>query len=142
MPVRCPSNPVLAICALDIERDALDHPPRCCGSRTFARECGSRTSLPPTATTASCSAGGSLGESRTGSAQAGRLHRIDEEYARQDFEKHGFRLVAQSDVLRRPDDPRELLTYQGEMVGKTDRFVMVLRQRPAAPAAGPKHRRH
>ena len=50
--------------------------------------------------------------------------------------------VAQSDVLRRPDDPRELLTYQGEMVGKTDRFVMVFRQRPAAPAAGPKHRRH
>ena len=78
----------------------------------------------------------------TASAQAGRLHRIDEEYARQDFEKHAFRLVAQSEVLRRSDDPRELLTYQAEMVGKTDRFVMVLRKRPAAPAAGPKHRRH
>jgi len=78
----------------------------------------------------------------TGSAQAGTLHRIDEQYARQDFEKHGFRLVAKSDVLRRSDDPRELITYQGEMLGKTDRFVMVLRKRPAAPAAGPKHRRH
>ena len=40
----------------------------------------------------------------TGSADAGTLHRIDEAYARRDFEKHGFSLVARSDVLRRPDD--------------------------------------
>jgi predicted methyltransferase len=64
----------------------------------------------------------------TGSADAGTLHRIDEQYARSDFEKHGFRLVGTSDVLRRPDDPRELITYKGEMVGKTDRFVMVFRK--------------
>jgi len=65
----------------------------------------------------------------TGSADAGTLHRIDEQYARRDFEKHGFELVDTSDVLRRPDDPRELITYKGEMVGKTDRFVMVFRKR-------------
>ena len=65
----------------------------------------------------------------TGSADAGTLHRIDEQYARRDFEKHGFELVGTSDVLRRPDDPRELITYKGEMVGKTDRFVMVFRKR-------------
>ena len=65
----------------------------------------------------------------TGSADAGTLHRIDEQYARRDFEKHGFELVRTSDVLRRPDDPRELITYKGEMVGKTDRFVMVFRRR-------------
>jgi predicted methyltransferase len=64
----------------------------------------------------------------TGSADAGTLHRIDEQYARRDFERHGFRLLRTSDVLRRPDDPRELITYQGEMVGKTDRFVMVFRR--------------
>src|SRR5215469_18206342 len=64
----------------------------------------------------------------TGSADAGTLHRIDEQYARRDFEKHGFQLVGTSDVLRRPDDPRELITYKGEMVGKTDRFVMVFRK--------------
>ena len=64
----------------------------------------------------------------TGSADAGTLHRIDEQYARRDFEKHGFELVGTSDVLRRPDDPRELITYKGEMVGKTDRFVMVFRK--------------
>jgi predicted methyltransferase len=65
----------------------------------------------------------------TGSADAGRLHRIDEQYARRDFEKHGFELVRTSEVLRRPDDPRDLITYKGEMVGKTDRFVMVFRRK-------------
>jgi len=65
----------------------------------------------------------------TGSRDAGTLHRIDEQYARRDFEKHGFELVRTSDVLRRPDDPRDLITYEGEMLGKTDRFVMVFRRR-------------
>ena len=65
----------------------------------------------------------------TGSADAGTLHRIDEQYARRDFEKDGCELVGTSDVLRRPDDPRALITYKGEMVGKTDRFVMVFRKR-------------
>ena len=65
----------------------------------------------------------------TGSADAGTLHRIDEAYARRDFEKHGFTFVATSDVLRRPDDPRDALTYEGPMVGKTDRFVMVFHKR-------------
>jgi predicted methyltransferase len=65
----------------------------------------------------------------TGSADAGSLHRIDEAYARRDFEKHGFSYVSKSDVLRRPEDARELITYKGPMVGKTDRFVMVFRKR-------------
>jgi predicted methyltransferase len=64
----------------------------------------------------------------TGSADAGSLHRIDEEYARRDFEKHGFKLISTSAVLRRADDARDLITYKGEMVGKTDRFVMVFRK--------------
>jgi predicted methyltransferase len=64
----------------------------------------------------------------TGSADAGTLHRIDEAYARRDFEKHGFVFVRSSDVLRRPDDPRTLITYKGAAVGKTDRFVMVFRR--------------
>ena len=53
---------------------------------------------------------------------------IDEAYARGDFEKHGFTYVSTSDVLRRPDDPRDQITYKGPMVGKTDRFVMVFRK--------------
>ena len=63
-----------------------------------------------------------------GAADAGRIHRIEEEYARRDFQKRGFTFVAKSDVLRRPDDPRELITYKGPMIGKTDRFVMVFRK--------------
>jgi predicted methyltransferase len=72
----------------------------------------------------------------TGSTQAGTLHRIDEDYARRDFEKHGFVLIARSNILRRPDDPRTLITYQGEMVGKTDRFVMVFRRAAIRLPAG------
>ena len=65
----------------------------------------------------------------TGSADAGSLHRIDEKYALGDFEKHGFTLVATSDLLRRPDDARDQITYKGPMVGKTDRFVMVFHKK-------------
>ena len=64
----------------------------------------------------------------TGSSAAGPLHRIDEDYARQDFEKHGFKLVGKSDLLRRPEDARDAITYKGPMVGKTDRFVLVFRR--------------
>ena len=64
----------------------------------------------------------------TGTSAATPLHRIDEAYARQEFERHGFKVVASSDVLRRPDDPRDQISYKGPMVGKTDRFVMVFRK--------------
>jgi predicted methyltransferase len=64
----------------------------------------------------------------TGSSDAQALHRIDESYARQDFEAHGFRLMSSSQVLRRPDDARDKITYKGEMVGKTDRFVLLFRK--------------
>jgi len=64
----------------------------------------------------------------TGSSAAGPLHRIDEQYARQDFEKHGFTVIETSEALRRADDPRDQITYKGPMVGKTDRFVMVFRR--------------
>jgi predicted methyltransferase len=64
----------------------------------------------------------------TGSAAAQDLHRIDEAFAEKDFESHGLKLVAKSDVLRRPDDKRDEITYKGPMVGKTDRFVLVFRK--------------
>jgi len=64
----------------------------------------------------------------TGASAAGSLHRIDEGYAIKDFEAHGFKVVAKSDLLRRADDARDQLTYKGPMVGKTDRFVVVFRK--------------
>jgi predicted methyltransferase len=65
----------------------------------------------------------------TGTSAATPLHRIDEAYTRQEFEKHRFTLLKSSDVLRRPDDARDQISYKGSMVGKTDRFVMVFRRR-------------
>jgi len=64
----------------------------------------------------------------TGNAAAGDLHRIDEAYARNDFESHGLKLVAQSDALRKPDDARDQISYKPPMLGKTDRFVYVFRK--------------
>lgn len=63
-----------------------------------------------------------------GSADASALHRIEESFARKDFESRGFTLSAQSDLLRRPDDQRDQLSYDGPAAGKTDRFVMVFRK--------------
>jgi predicted methyltransferase len=68
----------------------------------------------------------------TGSAEATRLHRIDEAFAVQDFESHGFKVIATSDLLRRPDDARDQLSYKGPMLGKTDRFVVVFRKAAAS----------
>jgi predicted methyltransferase len=63
-----------------------------------------------------------------GKSDAGELHRIDEAFAVQDFTAHGFKVIAKSDLLRRPDDSRDLISYKGPALGKTDRFVLVLRK--------------
>jgi predicted methyltransferase len=61
----------------------------------------------------------------SGSSAAGSLHRIDEKFMRRDFESHGFKFTARSDVLRRPDDKLDRISYKEPMLGKTDRFVYV-----------------
>ena len=63
-----------------------------------------------------------------GATVAGKLHRIDEDFARKDFEAHGFAFVKSSDVLRRPDDQRDLVSYKGPALGKTDRWVYLFRR--------------
>jgi predicted methyltransferase len=45
-----------------------------------------------------------------------------------DFSAHGFKVAAKSDLLRRPDDARDLISYKGPAVGKTDRFVLLFRK--------------
>jgi predicted methyltransferase len=37
-------------------------------------------------------------------------------------------MTGKSDLLRRPDDARDQITYKGPMLGKTDRFVLVFRK--------------
>ena len=65
----------------------------------------------------------------TGSADASTLHRIDEAYTVKDFEKRGFELIGKSDILRRADDQRTLVSYTPPGLGKTDRFVLVFRKK-------------
>jgi predicted methyltransferase len=64
----------------------------------------------------------------SGSSDAGSLHRIDEQFARHDFESRGFRVIATSDALRHPDDKRDQISYKEPILGKTDRFVLVFRK--------------
>jgi predicted methyltransferase len=64
----------------------------------------------------------------SGNTAASGLHRIEESYAIKDFESHGFKVAAKSDLLRRPDDARDQVSYKGPMLGKTDRFVVVFRK--------------
>jgi predicted methyltransferase len=66
-----------------------------------------------------------------GKSDAGSLHRIEEAFAVQDFAAHGFKVIAKSDLLRRPDDARDLISYKGPALGKTDRFVLVFRKTSA-----------
>jgi predicted methyltransferase len=64
----------------------------------------------------------------SGNTAASSLHRIEESYAVKDFESRGLKVVAKSDLLRRPDDARDQLSYKGPALGKTDRFVLVFRK--------------
>jgi predicted methyltransferase len=64
----------------------------------------------------------------SGNTAASSLHRIEESYAIKDFESRGFKVVAKSDLLRRSEDARDLVSYKGPALGKTDRFVLVFRK--------------
>ena len=64
----------------------------------------------------------------TGNTDAGTLHRIDEQYARKDFEAHGFRFVRASDALRDPSDKRDRISYKPPALGHTDRFMLLFRK--------------
>ena len=68
-------------------------------------------------------------KSGSGSSAASPLHRIEESFARKDFESRGLEVVATSDALRQPDDKRELLSYDGPGLNHTDRFVLVFRKK-------------
>ncbi len=52
-------------------------------------------------------------------------HRIAEDYAIQDFQDAGFRLLGKLDVLRNPDDDYSLRIWNDRIRGRTDRFVLL-----------------
>jgi predicted methyltransferase len=64
----------------------------------------------------------------TGSTVASSLHRIEETYTVRDFEKRGFKLIGKSDLLRKPEDQRETVSYTPPGLGHTDRFLLVFRK--------------
>jgi predicted methyltransferase len=64
----------------------------------------------------------------TGKTDAGTLHRIDEQYARKDFEARGFEFVRASDALRNPADKRDTISYTKPALGHTDRFMLLFRK--------------
>lgn len=57
-----------------------------------------------------------------------KLHRIDPAVVKADFERAGFVLDEQSDVLRNPADDHSLNVFDEKIRGKTDRFVFRFRK--------------
>jgi predicted methyltransferase len=71
---------------------------------------------------------GNPGDTR---ATVEKFHRIDPAVVKADFERAGFKLEAESDLLRNPADDHSLLVFDPKIRGKTDRFVYKFRK-PAA----------
>jgi predicted methyltransferase len=57
-----------------------------------------------------------------------KYHRIDPAVVKADFEKAGFKLEAESDILKNPADDHSLLVFDPKIRGKTDRFVYKFRK--------------
>ena len=57
-----------------------------------------------------------------------KLHRIDPAIVRADFERAGFVLEAESDLLRNPADDRTANVFDEAIRGKTDRFIFKFRK--------------
>jgi len=64
----------------------------------------------------------------SGKDTTAKLHRIDEEWAKNDIESAGFVFEGRLDVLRNPDDSRQLDIWKKEVFRKTDRFVHLYRK--------------
>ena len=61
-------------------------------------------------------------------AVVNKLHRINPAVVRADFERAGFLLEAESQMLRNPADDRSLNVFDEKIRGKTDRFVFRFRK--------------
>jgi len=62
------------------------------------------------------------GRPNTGISESGTLHRIEESFLRKEVESAGFRLLAEGDFLRNPNDPRDRNTP--EPLQPKDEFVL------------------
>ena len=62
-------------------------------------------------------------ETGSGARDTETLHRVDEEMVREEITAAGFRVEAESGVLRNTDDPRDGNVFRPPIRGSTDRFV-------------------
>jgi len=65
----------------------------------------------------------------TGATAPDKLHRIDEDFVKQEVESVGFRLVGESNV-RNPADARTVIVFDPSIRGHTDQFLLKF-QKPA-----------
>ena len=64
----------------------------------------------------------------TGTTLSDGLHRIDKQTVIDAVTTAGFRLEAESDLYRRPDDPRTANVFDASIRGKTDQFALRFRK--------------
>jgi predicted methyltransferase len=64
----------------------------------------------------------------SGTRDTDKMHRIDENLAKQEMKAAGFVLEAESDVLRNPADTHTLLVFDPAIRGHTDQFVLRFRK--------------
>jgi predicted methyltransferase len=57
-----------------------------------------------------------------------KLHRIDEDIVKKEVEAAGFKLEAEGNFLRNPNDPRDKLVFDASIRGYTDQFVLRFRK--------------
>jgi predicted methyltransferase len=62
------------------------------------------------------------GRTGTGISESGTLHRVEEAFVKQEVEAAGFRLAAQGNFMRNPEDPRDRNTPDPPM--PKDEFVL------------------
>ncbi len=60
----------------------------------------------------------------TGLSATNTLHRIDVEAVKSEVLAAGFKLDAESDALKNPDDPHTAMVFAPSIRGKTDQFIL------------------
>ena len=64
----------------------------------------------------------------TGDTQSNALHRIDIDLVKRELAAAGFVLEAESDILRKPADPRTASVFDPSIQGNTDQFILKFRK--------------
>lgn len=67
-------------------------------------------------------------EGQTTNAIVNRLHRIDPQAVRADFERAGFEFVAESNALRHPNDDHTKSVFNNSVRHRTDQFIYKFRK--------------